>query len=194
MSFTRVGALIAMPMAVLSAMRARLTAFCDRMRSTRALATSTSARVTSNLGRVPTSKKPRALRRFSAARSTAWALTTTRRAAKSWLKYASFTASAIRSFCSSTSWREDSAPALAASVAAHVLPKSQRSWEAVMLAVGETDWGGTGTGRRGLAGQVVAEPREDLRLVLQRDGHGLVQRQLALGDLGRGHKGAEPGG
>ena len=64
MSLTWVGALIAMPMAVLSAMRARLTAFCARIRLTRALATSTSARVTSKRGRVPTSKKPLALRRF----------------------------------------------------------------------------------------------------------------------------------
>ena len=79
MSTTRVGALMAMPIPVLSAMRERLTKFCARMRLTRALATSTSARVTSNRGRVPTSKKPLALRRFRSARSRAWALTTTRR-------------------------------------------------------------------------------------------------------------------
>ena len=83
MSLTRVGALIAMPMAWLSPMRARLTAFWARMSATRALATSTSARVTSNFGRVPTSKKPRALLRLSSARSTACALTTTSRLERS---------------------------------------------------------------------------------------------------------------
>ncbi len=121
-----------MPIAVFSAMRARLTAFCARMRSTRALATSTSARVTSDFGRVPTSKKPLALRRFSSARSWAWALTTTSRLANRRLKYCSFTASTMRSFCSSTSSRNTPALDFADCVNAHVLPKSQRSWERVI--------------------------------------------------------------
>jgi hypothetical protein len=38
-------------------------------------------------------------------------------------------------FCNSTICRNDSAVALAASVAAHVFPKSKRSWDAVTVAL-----------------------------------------------------------
>ncbi len=65
------GAATLMPIAVLSATRARRPAFWARMRSTCAFARSTPTRVTSNFGHVPTSKNPLALRRLSWARSTA---------------------------------------------------------------------------------------------------------------------------
>ncbi len=79
MSLTSVGALTAMPIAALSATRARLTAFWARITLTRPLATSTSARVTKDLGWVPTWKKPCALRRLTSARSSAATFTSTSR-------------------------------------------------------------------------------------------------------------------
>ena len=71
--------------------RASRRAFRARMRSSWALATSTSARATSDFGRVPTSKKPRAERRFSSARSSACSCTRIKRWLKRVFVYASFT-------------------------------------------------------------------------------------------------------
>jgi hypothetical protein len=70
-------------MEVLRATRATRSALSARMLSTRALATSTSARTTSDFGRVPTSKKPRTDLRFRSARSSAWRCTLMSRWAKS---------------------------------------------------------------------------------------------------------------
>src|SRR2546425_10120224 len=91
-----------------------------------ALATSTSARATSDFGRVPTSKKPRADRRFSSARSTACWLTWMRRTAQLMLVYDSFTVCVTSWRCSSVSSRATSASLRAASVDAKFFPKSKR--------------------------------------------------------------------
>ena len=99
------------------------------MRSTLAFATSTSARATSDFGRVPTSKKPRAERRFSSARSTACWFTWIRRTAKLMLVNDSFTVCVTSWRCSSVSSRAKSASLRAASVDAKFFPKSNRICE-----------------------------------------------------------------
>src|SRR5258708_2290860 len=104
------------------------------MTLTRAFATSTSARVTKDLGWVPTWKNPCALRRLTSARSSAARLTWTSRLESSSGKYCVFTSWEMSSFCDSSTSLSASALYLATSLAAHVRPKSKRSWEAVTLA------------------------------------------------------------
>ena len=139
MSRTRVGVFTGMPMSVLRVVREITTALRAPIRLTCAVATSTSARVTADLGWVPTSKKPLALRRFTRARSRAAWFTSTSRSLRMRLKYPVLTRRTLSSFWISTSSAEDLAPAFAAAVAARVFPKSQRSWEAVTVAVVESD-------------------------------------------------------
>ena len=124
-----VGVSTSIAIAVLRATSAVRSAFFALMRSSLAFATSTSARATSDFGRVPTSKKPLADRRFRSARSSACSVTLMRRWAKSVLVYASFTASAMSWRWSSMFSTATSASFRAASVAARVLPKSKRSCE-----------------------------------------------------------------
>ena len=86
MSRTRVGVFTGMPMRVFRVVREMTTALRAPIRLTWAVATSTSARVTEDLGCVPTSKKPLALRRLTRARSRAAWLTSTSRSLRIRLK------------------------------------------------------------------------------------------------------------
>jgi hypothetical protein len=114
---------------VLSATRAVRSALRALIRSTFALATSTSARTAVDKGWVPTSKKPFADARLSSARSTACSCTRIRRWASRMFVYASFTVSAITCRWTSTPSADTSASFRATCVAASVLPKSKSSCE-----------------------------------------------------------------
>src|SRR5216683_1792361 len=159
------------------------------MTLTRAFATSTSARVTKDLGWVPTWKNPCALRRLTSARSSAARLTWTSRLESSSMKYCVFTSWEMSSFCDSSTSLSASALYLATSLAAHVRPKSKRSWEAVTLAEPKSLVADALLGRH-----VVADARHDQGRILETDVHRLFQSQLASDELLRGGEGADSRG
>jgi hypothetical protein len=132
---------------VLSATRAVRSALRALIRSTFALATSTSARTAVDKGWVPTSKKPFADARLSSARSTACSCTRIRRWASRMFVYASFTVSAITCRWTSTPSADTSASFRATCVAASVLPKSKSSCESWTCARNvSAGWRSTRTG------------------------------------------------
>ena len=124
MSSISIGTVASRPRALARLVSVKRTRFLARITSTRAFATSTSARVTSDFGLVPTSKKPRALRRLSSDRASAASATPTSRRAWRRSKYDWRTFWTTRSRTRSSSPDATRLPACASSTSADVFPKS----------------------------------------------------------------------